>query len=577
MTPADGSLRTFLHQHWWIAPLALILAAGGGWGAASLAKPVYVRWRSARALSQARGFLGTGDLNRADLALQVALRGGPSLQGYELLGDLFEAAGSSQAVAARRLAAQMKPGDPKLELDLARTALRFDDLAAARAALDSIAPAGRTDLQFVRAEATYAMLAGEWPRSARLLADIERRQPDDPGVRLIRDALNLRNADPGIAADARADLRRLAAGPGERRPALRVLLADALVRREPLSAGEFGRALAADPGSSFSDLLAAATAESFAFPASGLDAALESRIRSAAGADPAAAAQFGRWLLLHRGPEPAAAWLRQLPPRMASDAAEAELRAEVSAARGDWGSLRRDLERGDWGSVLAPAVEFGFAARILRQRGAAALAGRTWSAALAEGSLSEPTLRALVRLADLWRWPDAMQDALFATVRDFPGDEVAAQQLIGLLRARGESRDLLELFALRRDAQPGSARRAADWAVLSLLVSPTAQPDLATQTLDRLYERQPDNPFIATDHAFALWELGRFAAAEAVLGRMSADDRQIPARAPYLAVIYASAGMRGEARAALVRAPSPRSLLPEEAALIARADALVLR
>ena len=72
-------------------------------------------------------------------------------------------------------------------------------------------------------------------------------------------------------------------------------------------------------------------------------------------------------------------------------------------------------------------------------------------------------------------------------------------------------------------------------------------------------------------------KLGRTGEACRVLDRLSPDDKRYPLRAPYLAVIFASAGRREEARAVLVRAPKPATLLPEEVELLNRAVALTLR
>jgi hypothetical protein len=572
-----ADIRWAVRQHWWIPPAALAVAVGACCAAAILAKPRYVRWRSARAVAQAREFLKANDLKRAGVALQVALRGEPTLDGLRALGDFDETVGSDQAVAARLRASQLSPNDTGLKLDLARTALRFDDLAAAREALASIGPADRPTLEYRRIEATYALLAGEWTQAARLLAEVKKEAPADAGVRLLDDSLNLRNADARTVEAARDDLRRLAGTPAQHLAAQRALLNDTFARHLPVAAGEIGRDLAAADGASFSDLLGAADAEIYAFPATGADPFLLARIRARASALPSVANQYGRWLLLRKGPEEVAAWLRQLPPDIATAPAIVELHAEVAAARGDWNSLRLQLKQGAWGPVLAPGLDLGFAARILRQRGDPDLAGQVWREALAESASSQASLRALARLADIWRWPDGMQSALFATLQGFPRDEVAAQRLIGLLRARRDSRGFLQLLALRKDLSPPSDRRLADWALLSLLVSPAEAPDSATRTLDELYARQPGDPYIATDHAFALWQLGRTREACLVLDRLTPDERRYPLRAPYLAVIFASAGRREDAKAALVRAPKPAVLLPEEVELLDRATAIALR
>ena len=569
--------REWVRERWWVPPLAVVLAGAAGWAALMLGKPLYRRWRSAHAVEQAREFLKAKDLPRAGVALQVAFQSEPTLESYRLMGDYLEASGSGQAVTVRRLASQMSPQDVRLKFDLARTALRFNDLEAAREAFASFGPADRTGLEFRRAEATYSLLAGEWIRAARLLAEIKREAPIDAGIRLLDDSLNIRDPNRRIAGTARTDLRELARDPAQRLAALRVLLADAVSRRYPVDAGEFGRAMAATLEAPLSDQLAAATAEDLAFPAKGADDSLLARIHAQALESPQAAAGFGRWLFLEKGPEPTAAWLAQLPRNLAQTAAIIALDAEVSAARGDWKSLRRELEHGAWGPISPQGLDFAFAARILLPGADLDLANDVWSEALKECAGSESSLRLLARLADIWKWPDGMQAALLATVREFPTDNVAAQRLIGLYRARRDTRDLLSLLSKQRDALPPSDRRSADCALLELLLSPSSRPSQATRTLNELYQKNPADPYIATDHAFALWELGAVREACAEIDRLDPDDRLYPLRAPYLAVIYASAGRWQEAKAALLRAPRSDTLLPEEARLVGRASAMVLR
>jgi len=92
--------------------------------------------------------------------------------------------------------------------------------------------------------------------------------------------------------------------------------------------------------------------------------------------------------------------------------------------------------------------------------------------------------------------------------------------------------------------------------------------------MDELHAQDPANAYYAVGDALALWELGRTKEACALLDGLPDTEKQMPARAPYLAVIYASGRRMPEAQAALGRAPKPADLLPEEAALVAKAAAL---
>lgn len=559
----------------WLGPLALALAAFAGYGAWRLARPVYVHWRGERELAQARSFFARRDMERSSLALQEALRDNASAEAFRLAGDYLEAAGSSQAVDARRRACENRPGDLGLKLELANTALRFNDAATARQVVDSLDPSVRNRLEWRRTEAACALLQSDWRRADALLAGLEKDLPGDAGIRLLHDSFLVRQADVRKAEAAREDLNRLVLDPQQQVPALRVLLADAFARRARLDAARIGVALAAASVTSFSDLLDALSAELYGRPGSGGDPALVQRVLRRASTDPFAAAHYARWLLVQEGPAAAGAWLAGLSPDFRKNPVFVELDADVAAGLGDWNRLQGLLEAGAWGNLPRRAIAEAFRARSLRQKGSVEAAGLAWNEAVGACGASSSGQQTLARLAGVWQWPEAMRDALFAAVRSSPGDENASQLLIGLLHYRRDTRRLLELFALRKDALPPSPRRFADWALVSLLVDPAERPNPATRILADLYSRQPDDPYLATDYAFSLWQLRRYARAREVLDRLAPEDRAAAARAPYVAVVYASAGRWDDARAAIVRAPPYASLLPEEAALLARATALV--
>ena len=74
--------------------------------------------------------------------------------------------------------------------------------------------------------------------------------------------------------------------------------------------------------------------------------------------------QYGRWLLLRKGPEEVAAWLRQaLPGYWAATPAIIELQAEVAAsAKGTGIRCGCSWCGAPWGPVVAPGLDLGFGA-----------------------------------------------------------------------------------------------------------------------------------------------------------------------------------------------------------------------
>ena len=555
--------------------LGLVVVAVFGAGAYWKGKPLFVHWRSARAVAQARDFIRRGERENAQLALQIAFHGGATTDAYSALADFLEQADSDEAVEARRLAAELSPDDLSLRLAIVTTALHFNDTSAARAALATCSAAEKTTEGYQRAAAASALIAGEFTEADQHLQLLRGMIGDTSEVRLLSAAVRLNDPQPARAAAARRDLQELARDPAQRLPALRVLVADSLARRDPLLAGETAAAVVAEPAASFADWLNAAVAQKFARPATGVDPALLGKIQTRAASDPVAAVHYARWLMAQAGAVAAGAWLDQLKPAVAREQMIVTLRADVAALRGDWPALRRLLVLGAWGPLTPAGLDFAFAARVARAHGEPEIARRAWAQALEETKTSAAGLRALAHLAAAWSWPEAKRDALFLNVRHFRNDTVAFLQFAKDLRAARDTRGLRDLYRLFDDGSVRFESKLQDWALLSLLVSPATAPNEATQTLQALHAKRPDNAYYATNHAFALCQLKKSKEAAGLIDALPATDREAAERAPYVAFIYASAGRRDDARAALRRAPPAAVLLPEEAELLKRAAELI--
>lgn len=560
-----------------ILPLVVVLALVAAGVSAWAGRPAYQRWRTARAVAQAHAFLARGDLAGARLALGTALRTRPDDAALAALADYYEQAGSPEAVAVRRELWQRQPEDFAARLAWAGAALRFDDRPTARLALAGCTAEQKQTVAYLRAAAALALLDGAAGDADALLGELGARTPPTPEIRLLRATVQLRSRDAARVRAARAELAALVRLPEQTVPALRVLLADAFARRDPLDAGEVGAALARAPAASLGDWLDAAAAARLSAPTAPPDPTLMGKIRAAAAADPLAAAHYARWLAMQVSPAAAAEWIDAQPAPLAESAPLRVTRADLALARGEWARLRSLLDGGAWGALPRDCLEFAFAARLALTLDGPARASRVWVQAIEEARGSAPALRALMRLAPAWQWPRGRREALRALATQFPDDDAAYREWVGVLRAERDSAGLLECLRLRQQAEGGLGAASQDWALLSLLLAPTRTPNEATRVLAALHERDPANAFHVTNHAFALWQLGRAADAAALAAGMSAAERAMPARAPYLAVVFAAAGRREEAGAVLRHAPSRAALLREEAALLDRAEELLRR
>lgn len=554
--------------------LGLLVVALAGVGLAWKGKPLFRTWKSARAVEQAREFMRRADHQNAQVALQVAFLGEPTAAAYAVLADYLELVNSSEAVEARRLAADLEPTKLSLRLAVVTTALQFGDTATARAALASCSTTEKQTEAYLRALAAYALIAGEFAEADRALTQLFAMVGVTAELRLLHAALRLNFPDAEQQRAARRELEGLANDAEQRVPALRVLVSDAVARRDPLRADEFSRALSEAPGATFTDWLNAATAQRLAHPATGLEPAMRERIAARAQIDPLTSVQYARWLLLQQGAAEARQWLAQLSPEVLQLPAVGAIRAEVAALSRDWEQLRALIGDGAWGAVVPTSLDFAFAARVAREYGEPDVARRVWLHALEESANAAIGLRALSHLASAWSWPEARRDALLQIVRRFPNDGVTFLQLAKELRAARDTRGLRDLYRLFNDGSVRFESKLQDWALLALLATPTTGPNEATRTLQALHTKRPENSYYKTNYAFALCLLQRAAEAAELIDELSEAERNHPERAPYVAFIYASAGREKEARAALRRAPPPAALLPEEAKLLTAAAAL---
>ncbi|MBI2514303.1 MAG: hypothetical protein HYV96_20210 [Opitutae bacterium] len=558
-----------------ILPLAVLatlaVLALGAWAG----RPAYQHWRASRALNQARAFLAQNDLAGARLALGTALRGGVTDAALATLADYYERGGSPEAVAVRQELWRRHPEDFVARLAWASAALRFDDRATARLALAGCTPEQKQTADYLRVAAALALLEGANGEADVLLGELGARIALTPEIRLLHATVQLRSRDPARVRAARAELQALAQTPVQAVPALRVLLADAFARRDPLDAGEIGAALARSPTAGLGDWLDAAAALKLSRPTAPLDRALAEKIRAAAAVDATAAAHYARWLAVQEGVAEAAAWIDAQPATLADQPALRATRADLALACGEWARLRALLAAGAWGALPADCLDFAFATRLALSIGETARATRIWTQAVEEARASAPALRALLRLAPAWQWPRGRREALRTLVLQFPEDAAAYREWVSLLRAEGDSAGLLECLRARKEAGGELGNESQDWALLSLLVAPTRTPNEATRVLETLYRRDPANPFYVTNQAFVLWQLGQTVDAAALAAQLPAAERAMPARAPYLAIVLATAGRREEAREVLRHAPARTALLREEAALLDRAEELL--
>jgi predicted Zn-dependent protease len=556
------------------ATAAAAVLTAGAFGAYEWGRPAYERWKSNRAVKQARAALDRQDFGQAAVALRIALSAGITSDGETVVADYYERRNSPRAIEARKAVVTAEPRNLEARIAWAMTATRFHDYASAQEALQGATRDEKKNTRYQTAVVVWAMATGQMPLANFLLDRMRENAPDDRVVKFMRAAALVHHPSAAIADAARRDLADLAKGGPQQLGALRLLMADAFTRRDAAAAKRWAQLLAAAPGATFADLLNSADSQLVATGPNddaGFDSALRARIEGMARGENARAALYTRWLLVHGRYEAASGWLDGLSSDQRSQPEFKALRADVDGALKRWDAMEAELGAGAWGPTPAAAINLAFAARALQEGAQGDLALRTWRAALDASRISLAGLIDLNRLADLWQWPDAVQAAVAAQVQCFPSNPAGYPRWVVQVRAKGSTAELRDALDGWRKADSASLEARYNWAMVALLAD-RAHPDPgACAVLEGLYKATPGNPYFATGAAFARFCLGEPGEALSAMAGLQPVELKLPERSPYIAAVFAANERWDEARAALRAAPAVSSLLPEEADLLRQA------
>jgi hypothetical protein len=533
------SVRKVSRRIIWYRRMAVFLLAAGSvgvWLAYEPAGQRYRAWKQRNALAQARQYLDKKDLPNAKLALDIALTTVPgSPEALRVAAELLESIGSAQAIAFRRLVLHQSPDSMPDRLALASSAIRFNDPNAARDALAGFTPAQLEQPAVLRAHLAYALAVKNQPMADALFDRLSALAPLDDEMKALHAMLLRQHPNEKKSAAAKSELERLAQSPRFALTLNRAFFTEAVAARDFAAARRFAATVTRDPGATLADRLNEASLHLLVDqqPFAKVFAALAP---AAADTGPHAA-EFVRWLIVQGKAAEATRWLDQAPAAVAGTPEVAGVRAELAAVAQDWDRLGQLVEAGAWGPVPGEVVRLAMSARVVGARNPA-LRKQVWDEALGAAGGNLGTLRVLLRLASTWQWEEETEALLWAVVRIDPGQNWAHSALLGVFRARGDGRRMLEVMTLLKNAAPTSATYRHDWVLLTLLVSPSAGWDTPKTIAREIHRADPANPSYAATYALALAQAGRAEEARAVIEKLPASDREFPLRAPYLAFVY---------------------------------------
>lgn len=527
-----------------------------------LGRPILSKWRYDTDLKQAAQYEKDGDLRSAMLILEQLNRLHPAdAEVRRRLAGFYERAGQAESVVIWKEAIALDQNNREGHLGLARAAIRFGDQPAARKALESLSSEQTPSAEYYRLRAGLAFLEKDFRAQEESLTALEKIDPTDPRVRLNLATLRISDPRGPQAAPARATLLELARGDQVRIRAVVELLSD-VVRRWPHPAPERDAAL-----KTLADALTPARGPRLELPSQvdHIDRLISYAMTQSA-PTPEDAVNLANWMSLNGHTEAALQWMDALPEAATRTPVVQNAMTEFAIRAKDWTRLQKLLRGGAWGAVPAEAVEQAF-----RARGNSGPTGRSavsgWSAALEAAKTSPAALRMLLRLAELWEWPEEYRQVLQTIARNLPRETWAWRRLISYSLARGETDQLWQVYQEWRRAVPGDPMVQVEAAIMGLLLErrPVPTPEETAEYV----RRQPTEAGPAVAHALALWRAKRPAEAIGVLDAVPAQSFAEPRYALAYGVVLAEVNRTRESATMLDRA-SAELLLPEERALVGK-------
>lgn len=530
----------------------------------------YKKYKSERALRQAKEFFAAKEPGKAATALQVAIRTdrqNPEI--WKTIADMTEAMGGREAIQQRQQVVALSPGDTDAQVALALTAMRFGDVFSARDALAAVPASFRDKTNYRRAVALFAIIEGNGSTADQVLASLMKTDSSD-NLRLTHATVRMAHPDPVVAQSARQELAGMVETPSLASAALRELMLDALRRKDLPVARAWAERLVKLPAAHFSDHLVLQTLL-MTTEKKTIEDVLPALTEKAKG-DPAKTADLVRWLLSQRLVGPAKALVDAQAADVKDNFEMRAVRVDLAVALQDWAGMGELIYQGALGPVPEGALRLALESRTVGELQNADARFAHWKKALDLTRNNIFGLRVMYQLGVTWKWAREVEETLLMIAANFPGQTWSHEALVRVYTVQKNGAGLQKIFNLWSQQSPNVNRLRHDAALMDLLVTGPASLPKVKLAVEGLHQSEPANPNYATTCALAYVYSGRTKDALALVGKMKPAERKDPARAHYLAFIYAKGGQTAAAREqlALVR---PEILLNEEAALVAQARA----
>jgi tetratricopeptide (TPR) repeat protein len=526
----------------------------------------YRSWKQEHLLRQARYFLSQSDPTNAVLCLQQAVQSDPSnVEACRMFAAMAELAGSRNVLFWRRRVLELEPGVFRNHIELAHTALRFQDAATAKEALGSVNPADRKTADYCKLAAGLAFLQKQYVEAETNYLEALRLEPTNSVSAFDLASVELASPDTNKQAEGRVRLDGLKTNSLVGCQALRVLVMDSARNGALDKASAYSDELVANPHSIFTDRIARldllARAHSPAF-----EPCLAS-LQNESLTNLAKAFELGKWMCGQNKMKETIAWVHSLAPAVRTNMPVPVIEAEATLALGDWPALASLVKGQNWKAL--EYLRHAYYAKALREQQQTVAASAEWRDALKDAQRRLDALDDLAHRTEGWDWGPEYDETLWRIVEDFPLNKSAFLALYDRLLAAGNTPGLQSLLAKTATVVSTDVDLKNNLAIVSLLLNPQ---DARAHTLAHdAYTLDPKNPFVLSTYAYSLYLQNKTADALTLFSQL--DTKALtnnPSVAIYYGIILAGSGKGLEARPYLDRAEQAR-LLPEEKTLVKKA------
>lgn len=513
------------------AILALLLIVFVG----TYGSKAYSRWHESRLLKRATVALDQKDFTAANrLARKVLDNDRDSLPAFQILAEATEKQNSEETVSWRAQMARLQPDNIDSQLNLASAALRFGQIDLARKTLERVGPRAQDLGAFHVVAGWLARAEGNFAEQEQQFSIALSKDPKNDLYKFNLAAIQIHSPQPEKSAQARTILERLTQVAEFRAGALRVLLNDAVDRKDLESADRFAQQLQMSSEVSFSDYLLCLNFYR-KLDAKKFDTVFE-KVKPVAGRSPGDLGMLMDWMNGNGLSSDVIKWMDKLPSSITSKPPAAIAIAAAFAEQKSWSRLRRWTRSESWGDddYLRLAYQ-GFASRQSRQSSADAEFDTLWRAALhAAAAQPEHEVR-LARLASKWNLPIESEELWSRLSKNPPSRREALDALYKLYRGGNDAKKLYDVLQRLHDSSPNEIGITSNLARLGLNIEQNTKQ--AQALAQQAYERAPEDPNCAITYAFALYVQGRTTEGWEILQKLPPEILHDPHNAVYTAIL----------------------------------------